>query len=511
MSSPLVVSKVYTKEELCLFERIPRPCAIVVFGASGDLAHRKLFPALFYLYEQNLLPKAFYILGAARTAMTMEAFREGLRKNLPKAASSESLEKFLHRCHYLAGSYSAPGTYASIQKTLLKFDKEFNVSPRRLYYLSTPPEVFEDILENLGTSGLAACKETGTGCAAVVVEKPFGHSLASARDLNEKMKKVLREEQIYRIDHYLAKETVQNILMFRFANILFEPVWNRNYIDHVQISALERLGVEHRAGYYDRAGVVRDMLQNHMLQLMALIAMEPPTSLEADAVRDKRIDVFRSLKTFSPKEVASQTVCSQYAAGSIDGKPVAGYREEAGIDPRSHTPTYVAVKLELDDWRWKGVPFYIRTGKRMGPHRVEIAVHFKHVPTSIFKPLLAEQLTPNVLKFRIQPDEGITMGFEAKHPGPKLCMSTVTMDFGYEKSFGLPPPEAYARLFLDVMLGDQTLFARSDGVEEAWRLVDPIINYWEGEKAPPLPVYPAGSLGPTEADALIARDGRTWD
>jgi glucose-6-phosphate 1-dehydrogenase len=364
----------------------------------------------------------------------------------------------------------------------------------------------------LGENQLATShQDPKQGWSRVIIEKPFGQSLESSQKLNHEIRRYLREEQIYRIDHYLAKETVQNILMFRFANLMFEPVWNRNYVDHVQITAAEQLGVEHRAGYYEQSGVLRDMFQNHLLQLMTLISMEPPCSLEANAVRSRRMDVLRSVRVLSPSEIENNTVVGQYGSGKIEEKNVIGYRQENGVNPNSRIATFAALKLEVDNWRWQGVPFYIRCGKRLADRLVEISVHFKRVPTSIFKPLLADQLSPNILKFRIQPDEGISMRFEAKHPGPKLCMSTVTMNFGYQDTFKTPPPESYARLFQDSMLGDQTLFARSDQVEESWRIIDPIVNFWEDQKSPEVPIYASGSWGPKESDTLIAQTGRSWE
>jgi len=508
--SPFLVSKVFTKEELCLFEKIPKPCGVVVFGASGDLAHRKLFPALFYLSEQNLLPKNFYILGFARSRMSPDAFRQKIEEALPSTAAPEKKAFFLERCHYVSGPYDQKKSYELLSARLDELDKTYNVPRRRVFYLSTPPEVYEPVVVNLGAAGLSGFSEAGGGCSAVIIEKPIGRSEDTARRLGQKIRSVFHEHQIYRIDHYLGKETVQNILMFRFANIIFEPVWNRRYVDHVQISATEELGVEHRAGYYDSAGVLRDMFQNHLLQLMALTAMEPPTSLDADAVRDKKIDVIRSLKPIRARDVKDLSVCAQYGPGMIGGARVPGYAQEPGVAPSSRTATFAAVRFELENWRWEGVPFYIRAGKRLAKRGVEISIHFKHVPISIFKPLMAEQLAENVLRFRIQPNEAITMSFEAKHPGPKLCMSTVTMDFGYQDSFGIAPPDSYARLFLDAMLGDQTLFARSDAVVESWRVIDPIIEAWEKPGAT-LPTYAAGSNGPAEADALITKDNRSWD
>jgi len=505
----ILASKIYTKEELCLLEQVPEPCAIVIFGASGDLTHRKLLPSLFHLSTHALMPKSFYIVGVARTEMSDEKFQEHVRSSLPKDASKEDTDRFVARCRYLAGDYGDAKLYQRLSTALCELDGKFDVHCRRVYYLSTPPSIYGDIVAQLGNSGLAR-PDSEKGWVRVVIEKPFGSSLPTSEHLNTALRTHLSEEQIYRIDHYLAKETVQNILMFRFANIMFEPVWNRNFVDHVQITASEQLGVEHRAGYYEQAGVLRDMFQNHLLQLLTLIAMEPPSSLEANAVRSRRNDVLKSVTPMREYQVKENTVVAQYGAGAMNGERVPGYREEKGVGPASRIATFAAVRLEIENWRWQGVPFYLRSGKRLAEREVNVSVHFKRVPTSIFKPLLADQLTPNVLRFRIQPDEGITMRFEAKHPGPKLCMSTVTMDFGYQETFKTPPPESYARLFQDAMLGDQTLFTRSDSVQEAWRIIDPIAHHWEKGQEP-IPTYPAGSWGPAESEALLSRDGRVWD
>jgi glucose-6-phosphate 1-dehydrogenase len=408
---------------------------------------------------------------------------------------------FVGRFSYVSGHYSDASLYKDLSGSIERLDKQNGIPKRHIFYLSTPPTLYTTIVSHLGASGLSKVEDQNRGSwVRVVIEKPFGDSLKSARELNQDVRNSLHENQIYRIDHYLGKETVQNILMFRFANIMFEPVWNRNFIEHVQITAAEDLGVEHRAGYYESAGVLRDMFQNHLLQLLALTTMEAPSNMDANAVRDRKVDVFRAIRPMLPLDVAENVVYGQYD----------GYLREPGVRPESRTPTYAAMKVEVENWRWEGVPFYLRSGKKLPSKNVEISIHFKRVPTSIFKPLLADQLSPNVLKFRIQPDEGICMSFEAKHPGPKLCMSTVTMDFGYASTFGTPPPESYARLLLDIMLGDQTLFARSDEVEESWRYIDPIISHLEEDHSTPLSIYPAGSWGPKEADFLLARHGHVW-
>ena len=502
-------SKILTKEELCLMESPPDPCAIVVFGALGDLVARKLLPSIFHLQATGALPRGYRVVGVGRTVLTEEQFRENVRKDLGTCGNSAQVEEFLGRLSYFGGDVSSPAFYKDLQKALDLLAAE-NGLKGRLFYLATPPSAGPLIIEQLRLAGLS--RPTGAAGASwvrVVIEKPFGGDLASARLLNSMVHASFGEEQVYRIDHYLGKETVQNILMFRFANTLFEPAWNRAHIDHIQITSSETLGVERRAGYYDRAGVVRDMFQNHLMPLMCLIAMEPPTRFDADAVRDRRLDVMKAVRPFSEHDLDKNFVFGQYAGGVIEGGPVPAYRGEPGVPPESLTPTYAAIKLCVDNWCWQGVPFYLRSGKRLKERVTEIAVYFKQVPVSIFQPLPAEQLSGNILKFRVQPEEGISINFEAKHPGPKLCISTVTMDFDYRETFGTPPPEAYDRLLLDAMAGDQTIFARADEVEEAWSIFDPAVRYAEAGKPPEF--YPAGGRGPEASDAMLARDGRTWD
>lgn len=501
------VSRVITKEELCLMEQIPQPCGIVIFGASGDLTHRKLIPALLTLLKEKVMPKDFYVLGVARTAMTDEAFRKGLKEALSEATLKPLLEPFIPHCYYLAGAYDDPKTYAALSQRLSALDQKHMAGGRRLFYLSTPPALYETIAKELGAAHLAQeqtshdrSRQNENSWVRLVVEKPFGSSRPSADALNRALHRVFRERQIYRIDHYLGKETVQNILMFRFANAIYEPVWNHNYIDHVQITAAETVGVEHRAGYYEGAGALRDMFQNHLFQLLSLVAMEPPSSFEADAVRDEKNKVLASLCTLDCGRNPSWAIRGQYE----------GYRKEHGVAASSTTETFAALRAEVENWRWHGVPFYLRSGKRMAARATEIAIQFKHVPTSIFKPLMADQMSANLLRFRIQPNEGISLQFEAKHPGPKLCMASVTMEFDYDQSFGVPPPEAYARLFLDIMLGDQTLFARQDWLACSWDYLDPILAFWNEKKEQGLLPYPPGSWGPQAAEDLLEKDGRAW-
>jgi glucose-6-phosphate 1-dehydrogenase len=510
MTAAIHASKVYTKEELCTMEQVPDACVIVIFGASGDLTHRKLMPSLFYLQASGVLSKPYCVIGVGRSPMSDEEFRNSIRRTLPPAAEGKQITDFLGRLTYLKGDPADPALYLTLQKKLRDVDLEHGLEGH-LFYLSTPPAAYPVIIEQLGRCGLAEPANAEVAWVRVGIEKPFGMDLSSAQKLNALVHRFFREDQVFRVDHYLGKDTVQNILMFRFANALFEPAWNRNTIDHVQITSAETLGVEHRAGHYDQAGVLRDMAQSHLLQLLALIAMEPPSRFEADAVRDKKMDVLKAIRPLREAELEQNVVRGQYQAGRMEGEKAIGYREEEGVPKDSITPTFAALKLQIDNWRWQGVPFYLRSGKRMARRVTEIALQLKHVPVSIFQPLLTDQLGPNLLRFRIQPQEAISIRFEAKHPGPKLCISTVTMNFNYQDTFGTPPPDAYARLFLDAMVGDQTLFARSDEVEESWRILDPILNYSETRRDKGLEFYPAGSWGPAESDALLSRDGCRWD
>ncbi|HVO32270.1 MAG TPA: glucose-6-phosphate dehydrogenase [Elusimicrobiota bacterium] len=507
-TKPVSVSRVIAKEELCLLERVPSPCGIVIFGASGDLTHRKLLPALFSLVLDKLMPAGFYILGMARTPMSDDAFRETIQTSLGTLGTPAERKDFAQRCHYMSADYGAPAAYNALRERLGALDRESRTNGRHLFYLSTPPSLYEAIAHQLGAAGLAGQKPDGW--TRIVIEKPFGHDLASAQALSRSIHAVFEEDQIYRIDHYLGKETVQNILMFRFANAIYEPIWNHHYIDQVQITAAESDGVGHRAGYYEQAGALRDMFQNHLFQLLSLVAMEPPCSFDPDAVRGEKAKVMSSLVGLSLTDLPHRVVRGQYGPGTTPGGRAPGYRNEPGVRPDSAIETYAALRVEIDNWRWTGVPFYLRSGKRLQRRVTEIAVQFKHVPTSIFKPLMAEQITANVLHFRIQPNEGITLQFEAKHPGPKLCMSTVQMSFDYEQAFGIKPPEAYARLFQDVMLGDPTLFARQDWLTASWSFLDPVLDYWKSQRDKGLAFYPAGSWGPEEADRLLADEDRQW-
>ena len=490
----------------------PQPCSIVIFGATGDLTHRKLVPALYNLAADGELPPAVAVIGFARREKTDEDFRremeEATRKFSRQTVRDEIWKTFSQSIFYHQSDFADETGYKSLAARLDKIDKERGTRGNRLFYFAVAPNQFEPILEHLKAAGLNEAREGSW--ARVIVEKPFGTDLASARELNRVVGKSFSEEQTYRIDHFLGKETAQNILVLRFANAIFAPIWNTHYIDHVQITAAETLGVEGRAGYYEGAGALRDMVQNHLLQLLCLVAMEPPTDLRADSIRDEKVKVVRSLRRFAQNDVASCVVRGQYAEGAINGKSVVAYRAEKDVDPKSMTDTFVALRLNIDDWRWAGIPIYMRVGKRLPKSGTEISIHFKKAPAVLFNKEFTDR-DQNVLVVRIQPDEGISLRIQAKLPGTSFRIEPVKMDFHYGTSFGKASPEAYERLLLDAMGGDATLFARHDEVEEAWAFVDPIENAWHAKKdAPDLYFYPAGSWGPEEADELLARDGRAW-
>lgn len=500
------------RDEFCIEEK-PPPCSVIIFGASGDLTHRKLIPALYNLHRRHLLPERFFVVGCARSSLNDDTFRKGacraIAEKCDQAVPTE-VEKFTKAFYYVQGDYAEDEVYINLRERLAVLDRDCGTGGNHIFYLATPPDLYGTITQRLGVSGLARECEGGP-CARVVVEKPFGRDLETARALDLTLHDILGEQQIYRIDHYLGKETVQNILMFRFANSIFEPIWSHEYIDHVQITVAESLGVEHRAGYYDQAGALRDMFQNHMLQMMSLVAMEPPALFEADPVRDEKVMLMQAIEPFDLDSWHKWLVRGQYTAGHIGGVEVPGYRDEEGIGGKSCTETFVAAKFLVNNGRWRGVPFYLRSGKRLAKRVSEIVIVFKRPHRLIFKPFASEDLEPNMLVLNVQPDEGMSLTIQAKHPGPKLCMSALTMDFKYREVFGGDLPDAYERLLLDCMLGDQMLFNRSDAMELAWSLITPLVEKWASEQLPAtLPLYPAGSWGPKESDDLLLRDGRRW-
>jgi glucose-6-phosphate 1-dehydrogenase len=490
---------------------VDEPFTLVIFGASGDLTQRKLIPALFALYASRTLPEPFAVVGVARTEMSEEDFRRRMREAViehgrVQPASENVWERFTRALHYVPGDPKDPAVYGRLKELLQQLERAHGGPENRLFYCATPPSLYDDIVEHLGAARLS---RSASGWTRIVVEKPFGQDLDSARALNRQLVKYFREEQIYRIDHYLGKETVQNLMVFRFANGIFEPLWNRNHVAHIQITVAESIGVENRGAYYEEAGALRDMVQNHLLQLLCLIAMEPPVTFDAGPVRDEKNKVLQAVRPIDPAKVDDVALRAQYGAGYVGTRAVPGYRQEKGVKPDSTTETYAALRLQLDNWRWAGVPFYLRTGKRLARRVSEIAIRFHRTPHMIFRRRSETGLIPNVLLIRIQPDEGISLTVAAKEPGPDLKLGPVRLDFKYNEVFGGEPPEAYERLLLDVIHGDATLFARGDWVERAWELLQPIIDAW-GRTPAGLPVYEAGSWGPAEADAFIARDGDAW-
>jgi len=489
---------------------VPQPCNIVIFGATGDLTHRKLLPALYNLAADGELPPAVTVIGFARRPKTDDDFRkemeDAVKKFSRQTVRDEIWKTFGQSIFYHQSDFADESGFKSLAARLDKFDQERGTRGNRLFYFAVGPEQFEPILKHLKAVDLSKAREGSW--ARVIIEKPFGSDLASARELNRVVSNSFSEEQTYRIDHFLGKETAQNILVLRFANAIFEPLWNTRYIDHLQITAAETLGVESRGGYYETAGALRDMVQNHLLQLLCLVAMEAPSDLSADSIRDEKVRLVRSLRRFKPEEVGVSVVRGQYTEGAINGKSVPAYRNEEKVDPKSMTDTFVALKLNIDNWRWWDVPIYMRVGKRLPKSATEISVHFKKAPMVLFN---KETNDANVLVVRIQPDEGISLRMQAKIPGTSFRIEPVKMDFHYGTTFGKASPEAYERLLLDAMGGDATLFARRDEVEEAWTFIDVIENAWSEKKnAPLLQFYPAGSWGPEAADELLARDGRAW-
>src|SRR5882724_6197969 len=496
-------------------EKRPHACVLTIFGASGDLTKRKLIPALYNLALEKRLPERFAVVGYARSEMSHEEFRKKMREAVSEFSRTglkdESVwQQFAANLYYVAGSYDDLEGYQRLKEFIDGFDRGSRAQPVRVFYLATPPDLYGPVIQQIAAVGLASRESDGEPRTRVIIEKPFGTDLESARELNRRVHEVLDEKQIYRIDHYLGKETVQNIMVFRFANAVFEPIWNRRYVDHVQITAAETVGVENRGGYYDKSGVVRDMFQNHLLQLLCLTAMEPPVAFGAEATRDEKGKLLRSVRPVTPDKVHEIAVRGQYGPGKIGGKEVVGYRQEPDVAKDSPTPTYAAIKFFVDNWRWEGVPFYLRSSKRLAKRVTEIAIQFKRPPLLLFKSHAVDELSPNVLVIRVQPDEGVSLTFEVKPPGPDLCVSPLSLDFKYELAFGNSPPEAYETLLEDCIEGDSTLFTRHDWVELAWSLVDPIIQVWNLSKPRNFPNYEAGSWGPKEADDFMAREGRRW-
>lgn len=488
------------------------PCVMVIFGGSGDLTKRKLIPALYNLAKDHFLAREFAIVAIARRGLTHETFREKLTQEMEQFAMGPIdpglWRWFTERLYYLSGDLQETTTYQQLQSLLSRIDQEHGIRGNYFFYLATAPEFFSTTVSQLGAAGLT--QENNGQWRRVVIEKPFGRDLESARLLNHELRTVLREEQLYRIDHYLGKETVQNILVFRFANGILEPIWNRRYIDHVQITVAERVGVEDRGGYYDHVGALRDMVPNHLMQLISLTAMEPPVSFAADAVRDEQAKVLHAISPFSPEAVLNRAVRGQYGEGEVNGKHVPPYRAEPHVAPTSTTETFVAMKLAIDNWRWADVPFYVRTGKCLRMRTTEIALRFKRAPLLLFRDTPIESLASNWLVIRIQPDEGIALQFSAKVPGPIMRLGAVNMDFRYTDHFGCTATTGYERLLYDCMLGDQTLFQRADMVEAGWSIVEPLLDLWQALPPRAFPNYTAGAWGPKEADELLRQDGRQW-
>jgi glucose-6-phosphate 1-dehydrogenase len=494
-------------------ERVAAPCVFVIFGASGDLTRRKLLPALYNLAVSRLLPPGMSIVGFALNEMTDDEFRKSMREGVGQFSRRKPVDEavwndFASRLYYVGGKFEDEANFAKLGKRLEELDKTNGTRKNRIYYLAIPPSAFRLVNDNLAKAGLVHDPTDPGKYSRIIIEKPFGRDLASGDALNADLHRVFHEKQIFRIDHYLGKETVQNLVALRFGNAIWEPIWNRNHIDHVQITVAEDIGVEGRGKFYEEAGTTRDIVQNHLLQLLMVMAMEPPVAFTADEVRDEKVKVLRALKPIRGEDVARLTVRGQYGPGNFAGKAVSGYRQEPNVSPTSTVETFVAMRIEIDNWRFAGVPIYVRAGKRLTKRVTEVSVHFKHVPHALLAQ--AGPVDPDVLAVRIQPDEGIGLRFVAKVPGPTMTLRPVTMDFRYGSTFGGSGPEAYERLILDAMLGDPTLFARSDEVSAAWRFITPILQGWAEMGAPRMPNYDAGTWGPRDSFALIEREGRAW-
>jgi glucose-6-phosphate 1-dehydrogenase len=494
--------------------RMAEPCVAVIFGASGDLARRKLLPAFYHLAKSHLLADHFCIVGFARSPLTTETFRDLVRDSVCSQHATDGdfdlkvCDWIVERAWYVTGDYRDTNACSHLRQTLREVDERYKTRGNYLYYLATPPDLFISIVEQLDSCGLA--KEGEGTWHRFIVEKPFGHDLQSAKELNRELLKILKETQVYRIDHYLGKETVQNILVFRFSNSIFEPVWNRRYVDHVEITVAESIGVEGRGAFYDRVGALRDMVPSHLMQLLSLTSMEPPTSFQADAVRDEQTKVLRAAQPFDPEDVLMRAVRGQYDQGIVERRWVPGYRAEPSVDPHSTTETFVALKLFIDNWRWANVPFYIRTGKRLPKRLTEICVHFRKAPLILFRNTAVEELAPNALVIHVQPDEAISLEFGMKIPGPQIRVGSVKMGFRYADYFKAAPHTGYERLLYDCMIGDATLFQRADMVEAGWAAVDPVLDVWRALPPRDFPNYAGGTWGPEESFELMKRDGRRW-
>jgi glucose-6-phosphate 1-dehydrogenase len=498
--------------DACPIPQAAEPCALVIFGASGDLTKRKLVPSLYNLASYHLLPADFSIIGVARRPLTDEVFRDQLGKDLAELGTQpvdpNLWSRFRGRISYCAGDFDTPATYKKLAEVLAESEKNHKTSGNVVFYLSVQPDYFATIARRLSEAGLLV-EENGRW-RRVIIEKPFGHDLASARELNTKLTSVLQEHQIYRIDHYLGKETAQNLLVFRLGNAIFEPIWNRRYIDHVQLTVAESIGVEGRGAFYETAGAFRDVMQNHMFMLLALIAMEPPTSLEGEAIRNEKVKLLRSIRRTTPEEALWNTVRGQYGEGVIGGKKLTAYRQEPNVNPDSRVETFAAIKLMIENWRWAGVPFYLRSGKRMPRRTTQIVFRFKTPPLSLFATNEADPIAPNYLIFSIQPEEGITIQVRAKIPGPTICTRSVRLEFGYDQFGDRQPTTGYEKLLYDCMVGDTSLFHRSDMVEAAWEAASPILEAWNNNPAEDFPNYASGTWGPEAATKLIERDNHHW-